>query len=651
MATSAKRPGFDRAAIGFAIRMAFAAWLAFTVAAALQIPNPFWAAMPIWVVAQPTRGLLFERAFFRIVGTLLGGAAGFGILFATGNPFVQLLLLGLWVAGCAGLTHVLRGVHSYGALLSGITAAVVILPSALGHNEPLTIAVARVECTLIGVVTVTLVTGLFTPHSERTTFYERVRQLAGDAVGFVAGLAGGDPARGTQAEERHILSEMSDVDSRALLTSAGSTDGYRRLNHVTALITASLSVMAAGRALQSRLGGGKPSPLAGDLDALAEELRAAEPARSAWPGLQSLAAHGAAGARLQDGLRQLVAAEAALFAEPDSAYAHSFGSKATYVAPDRDWARARRSGMLIGAATFVAALAAYLSGWAAGELAALGVCIFGMVLGSMAEPRLIAPKLFAGVVSGVMLAIVYRFFVQPHLDGLLALSLSVIPFILVGAFARAHPRTAIAGIDTNMCFLLASQAGMPAAASAGAIWSGSAALVAGGGVIVGAIMAMPHDPMGKARQSARHIRRDIERLLARPVESWHPRAARQILRLMLHLRRAGTGGSMAPRGQLAVLNLGHAISELQTIAGLETPDPDARAEALGALQTLRSFADRPMEVADTLMAKAETAGDAATSLAMRDAAMALRDASDLLLFPESGRHRRARRSGGAASRP
>ena len=649
MATSVKRPGFDRAAIGFAIRMAFAAWLAFTVAAALQIPNPFWAAMPIWVVAQPTRGLLFERAFFRIVGTLLGGAAGFGILFATGNPFVQLLLLGLWVAGCAGLTHVLRGVHSYGALLSGITAAVVILPSALGHNEPLTIAVARVECTLIGVVTVTLVTGLFTPRSERAAFYERVRQLAGDAVAFVAGLASGEPGRGTEAEERHILSEIGDVDSRALLTSAGSADGYRRLNHVTALITASLSVMAAGRALQSRHGAAKPSSLAGHLDALAEELRAAEPARSAWPELRSLAIHGPVGDRLRDGLSQLVSAEAALFAEPNSAYAHSFGRKATYVAPDRDWARAVRSGTLIGAATFLAALAAYLSGWAAGELAALGVCIFGMVLGSMAVPRLIAPKLFAGVVSGVFLAILYRFFVQPHLDGLLALSLSVIPFILIGAFARAHPRTAIAGIDTNMCFLLASQAGMPAATSASEIWSGAAALVAGGGIIVAAIMAMPHDPMGKARQSARHIRRDIERLLARPVENWHPRAARQILRLVLHLRRAGTAGSGAPRGLLAALNLGHAISELQGIAGRADADPDAH--GLQALQTLRGFADRPVEVADALMVAAETAGDAATSLAMRDAAMALRDAADLFLFPESGHYRRARRSGGAASRP
>src|SRR5690606_16873295 len=117
-----------------------------------------------------------------------------------------------------------------------------------------------------------------------------------------------------------------------------------------------------------------------------------------------------------------------------------------------------------------------------------------------------------------------------------------------------------------------------------------------------------------------------------PVESWHPQAARQVLRLMLHLRRAGASGSIAPTGQLAVLNLGHAISELQEIAGGVDADPDARDEAFRALQLLRDFAGRPMEVADALLAEAGRATSAAVSLAMRDAAMALRDASNLLLF-------------------
>jgi uncharacterized membrane protein YccC len=105
--------GLDRAALAHGLRLAFAAWLAYAIASLLHVGNAYWAAMPVWVVAQSAKGLLIERGFFRFIGTLLGAAAGFGILERGPNPCLSLLLLGVWIACGTTLVHMLRGVHGY----------------------------------------------------------------------------------------------------------------------------------------------------------------------------------------------------------------------------------------------------------------------------------------------------------------------------------------------------------------------------------------------------------------------------------------------------------------------------------------------------------------------------------------------------------
>lgn len=69
----------DRPALLHGLNMALAAGLSFAIAVLLSVDNPFWAAMPVWVLSQPYRGLVYERALWRIVGTLAG--AGLGLAF------------------------------------------------------------------------------------------------------------------------------------------------------------------------------------------------------------------------------------------------------------------------------------------------------------------------------------------------------------------------------------------------------------------------------------------------------------------------------------------------------------------------------------------------------------------------------------------
>lgn len=625
--------GIDRAGVGFALRLAFAAWLAFAIAAELHVQNAYWAAMPIWVVAQSTRGLLLERSILRVVGTLIGAAFGLLVLHLQFGALMVCLLLGVWVAICSMLTHTLRGVHSYAALMAGMTAAIVAVPSMLGGDSSLSIAIARVECTLIGVVVVTLVTGLFTPQSPRQAFYRRVRHLCADAAALAADVLDGPATNDHARRKRQLLDEISEIDSAARLVSAGSVEGYRRLRHVDRLITSALAVIAAAQSERARHGEPLPSDreLCFRLRALAVNLQRQGGENEAIE-LGSITATDDAGRRLAEVLDDLVGAEGALRGLPEAADARSFRRKIVYLQPDRDWALAIRSGAVAGLAAFTAIALALATGNHLLGFLGLGVCIYAMVLAAMPVPQQNAPWLMVGAAIGVAVATLYRLFVTPHLGDSVDLVVSIAPFLLIGGFVRASGKTGVLGVEANMSFLMASQAGMPAAAPETIL--GTSAALLGAAILVGvAHVLVPRRPDDQAKRVAGAIRQDIDLLLNeyRPsrAENWKPKTSRQILRLLVHLRRAANAGIKEPDGVLAALNLGYAIIDLRGFSDDRDLPLDEKAAAQRALAVLRDFAVKPEEVASTLAGQARQSTEPDLAAAMRDASNCVRQARSI----------------------
>lgn len=626
--------GLDRADLAHGTRLAFAAWLAYALAALLHIDNAYWAAMPVWVVAQPAKGLLIERGFFRFVGTILGAGAGFGIVQLGFGPYPTLLLLGVWISCSAMLVHILRGVHGYGALLAGITAAVVVLPSILRPEHTTDLAVARVECTLIGVVIVTLVTGLWTPASPRQEFYSRVRRLAGEAIAFA--LA--PPAEPADARERQMLREISEVQANVSLVSAGSIEGYRRLHHVDALIVAALDVMAVGHRLAERLRRDKATCafLTADAARQAADDLLAVPFQAPAETQALLSRFGYIDADLAKAVQRLVAADKAFETEPSGADARSFGRKAIYLAPHRDARLAAEIGLVTGAATFLAALLGHVSGWQTGELAALGVCIFSMILGATSAPHMVAPTLLKGVGAGVAAALLYRVAIQPQVTTPTELLLSIAPFLLLGGLARASRKTAGPALDANMCFLLASQAALPAVTDRAVIMNQAAALMLGASLVSVGFMLLP--PMANRRTTliARAIGADLLRMLKdRRTGDQAPqteRIRRQILRLSLHLDKAALPGFRSGWSLLGALNLADAIASLRSISMQRILDPTASTAIREAKASLRSMFEDPVGVAYSLERQAGLLADEEVADLLCDAASALRASRSLLSY-------------------
>ena len=629
MSPSTGSPGFSRSDRNLAVRaatLALSAWVAFALASLWHVEHAYWAAMPVWVVAQASRGVLLERAFFRVVGTLLGAAAGFGLLLLPVPPYAKLALLGLWVAASAGLTHLLRGVHGYGALLAGITAPIVVVPSVLAAAGSRELALARVECTLIGVLTATVITGLMTPRSPRQAFFERVRRACGDAAAFAARVLRDGPADAVP-EERRILAELSELEASSRLVLAGSLEGYRRLHDVDSMVVGALSLMGSALALagDGNLEARDRQHLPGHLERVADHLHTVESAgaEAGFPPLEA----GAAPSRLADGLARILDGDAALCG-PDGAGRHRLRLPLARLAPHREWPQSIRTGLLAGGATFLACALALGTGWPLGILLAFGVSIFSMVLGSMTLPQDIAPKLLTGVLTGAFAAVIYRIAVQPAATTTPWLLLSIAPFLLLGGVLRAHPRTAIAGVDFNMCFLLASQAGSAAVRPGTAVLE-SLALASGAALMAGGFMLLPRRAVRQAREAAAVIRNDLRRMVEPDQDlagtDWRARSFRQILRLALHLGRAKELGDRWPTGLLATLNLGHGIEQLHLQpAGLPTK--------AAALATLGRLAEAPRDVAGELRHLADAEPADPLGPVLRTLAADLEQAEGLLRF-------------------
>ncbi|MCX5496921.1 FUSC family protein [Kaistia dalseonensis] len=604
--------GIDRPGLQRAFRLAFAAWLAFSIATLAGIPHAYWAAMPIWVVVQPSRGLLIERAIFRLIGTIVGAAVGLAVLRLLPDPVAVVVALGLWVGLAAALVHVVRGVQSYGVMMAGMTAGIVVLPTVLAPEGSFDLAVARVVCTLIGVIVVTLVMAVSTPWARRDDFDESLRRIAVDAADFAARRLSGE----SDVRASDLLGRLSASLSAATTVTAGSVDGYKRYNGIISEIVAVLSVMARAGTLGARAQRGEPVSLEPrDVARVAEELASAAPSEEVIARVER------DDAELGVALRRLARRDVVL-AERKVREPKHFDWLRAVLSPQRDSAVALESGLFVGLATMISALAGLVVPWRAGEFAALGICIMSMVITSLPTPRRAAPQIVIGVSAGIAVAILYRVAVQPHVGTNLVLILSLAPFLLLGGLARVGKWTAIPAIDANMCFLLAAQPLVNVPWSPADILGGAAAFLLAALVVSGLILVLPNRAELAATRMVRAIRRDLRRLSSAEIRladggpvplQW------QLGRLSLRLIRSADRPDMEGEALVATRGLGDALAGLR----IRALDPRADAAAIDRAIVALSLTTDAIHARETLAALARDTGDPIAEALMRDAADAL----------------------------
>ena len=115
----------------------FAALAALGIAYALELNNPYSAAVTVLIVAHPVHGMVLAKSISRFAGTLAGCLVAILLmgLFAQ-IPELFMLGLGLWMGVCSFGSTLLRNFRSYGTVLAGYTVVLITMP---GVDAPQTL--------------------------------------------------------------------------------------------------------------------------------------------------------------------------------------------------------------------------------------------------------------------------------------------------------------------------------------------------------------------------------------------------------------------------------------------------------------------------------------------------------------------------------
>jgi len=159
-----------------------ASMLALVIALAMDLPRPYWAMATVYITSQPLAGATSSKAFFRVMGTLVGATMTVALVPNLINaPELLCLAIALWVGLCLYLSLLDGTPRSYVFMLAGYTVALIGFPSVSEPGAIFDTAVARLEEISLGIICASLVSTIVFPRSVAPAVAHRVDTWLADA--------------------------------------------------------------------------------------------------------------------------------------------------------------------------------------------------------------------------------------------------------------------------------------------------------------------------------------------------------------------------------------------------------------------------------------------------------------------------------------
>ncbi|KRG73756.1 multidrug transporter [Stenotrophomonas chelatiphaga] len=263
----------DRQGWMFSIKTYLASITALYIGLAGNLSRPYWAMATVYIVSQPLLGPTRAKGVYRILGTLLAGAATLLMLpHLVETPLLLSAAMSLWLAGCLFMALLNRGPRGYAFLLAGYTTAFIGFPAVTSPELIFDTVVARSEEIILGTVVAVLFAALVFPASVRPMLTGRIGNWMGDAAHWCRQILEGGRAH---APRNRLAADL--VQFEALIEflrrddprHAGAAVSMQQLRERMLLLLPVLSSIADRLGALRRHGDGLPD----GLESLVEDIR------------------------------------------------------------------------------------------------------------------------------------------------------------------------------------------------------------------------------------------------------------------------------------------------------------------------------------------------------------------------------------------
>ena len=206
-----------QAAVIFACKTFLAAMLALLAALWLDLPRPYWAMATVYITSQPLAGATSSKAFYRVLGTVIGAAATVIMVpNLVDAPELLCLAMALWVGLCLYLSLLVRQPRSYGFMLAGYTIALIGFPAVSEPGSIFDLGLARVEEITLGIVCATVVSTVLLPRSVAPAVVGRVESWLQDVRRLACDvLVGNGGDRELGAQRLKLATDSVEIDALA----------------------------------------------------------------------------------------------------------------------------------------------------------------------------------------------------------------------------------------------------------------------------------------------------------------------------------------------------------------------------------------------------------------------------------------------------
>jgi uncharacterized membrane protein YccC len=260
----------------FALKTFSASMLALVIALWMDLPRPYWAMATVYITSQPLAGATSSKAFFRVMGTLVGATATVAMVpNLVDAPELLCLAIALWVGLCLYVSLLDGTPRSYLFMLAGYTVALIGFPSVSDPGSIFDTAIARVEEISLGIICASLVSTIVFPRSVAPAVAARVDNWLRDARRLSHDtLLGRGPDEARRALRLRLATDIVEIDTLAVhlsydrLADAEAVTGLREIRlRMLMLLPVIASIEDRLAALGERGLEGQPelTPLLGDL--------------------------------------------------------------------------------------------------------------------------------------------------------------------------------------------------------------------------------------------------------------------------------------------------------------------------------------------------------------------------------------------------